>query len=321
MKATAIVILNYNNYEDTINCIESVQQYNTADIKLFVVDNGSPRKECLTKIDNYLKGKFERGYIRIRHGEPTLNQYPKATFIVSEVNDGYACGNNKALEYIKNDKDIEYVLILNNDILFIQDIIPMLVQNLNNLPNAAIVSPLLLKKDGKSIDYNCARKACRIEFLTKKYWNWMFRKTIKMDNSRYILKINPNFLDYKSLKIDLPSGSCMLIKKSLFNDIGWFDPNTFLYYEEDILYQKVSKIGLQNYLIPFLRCIHLGAQSTSKSIKKRNYKQFMIYSRSERYYVKFYCKTNNINKILYSISFACFALYKYIIDKTLKIID
>ena len=39
---TAIVILNYNNYEDTINCIKSVETYNSADIKYLNIAN---RKE------------------------------------------------------------------------------------------------------------------------------------------------------------------------------------------------------------------------------------------------------------------------------------
>ena len=43
MKSTALIILNFNNYEDTINCIESVEKYNTAPVKLIIVDNASTR--------------------------------------------------------------------------------------------------------------------------------------------------------------------------------------------------------------------------------------------------------------------------------------
>lgn len=46
MGKTAIIILNYNNYEDTINCIESIEKYNTADIKYVIVDNNSNREGC-----------------------------------------------------------------------------------------------------------------------------------------------------------------------------------------------------------------------------------------------------------------------------------
>ena len=53
---TAIIILNYNNSEDTIKCIESVERYNSADVKYIVVDNGSTRQSVITEISEYIKG-------------------------------------------------------------------------------------------------------------------------------------------------------------------------------------------------------------------------------------------------------------------------
>ena len=58
-KKTAILILNYNNYEDTINCIDSVEKFNSAPIKFIVVDNGSKRENVVGALDAYLKDKFE----------------------------------------------------------------------------------------------------------------------------------------------------------------------------------------------------------------------------------------------------------------------
>lgn len=55
MGKTAIIILNYNNYEDTINCIESIEKYNTADIKYVIVDNNSNREGCKKELIHYLK--------------------------------------------------------------------------------------------------------------------------------------------------------------------------------------------------------------------------------------------------------------------------
>lgn len=59
----------------------------------------------------------------------------------------------------------------------------------------------------------------------------------------------------------------MLIKKDLFNEIGLFDPHTFLYYEQNIIFKKIKNIKYKNYVIPSLRAIHLGAASTQKSSK------------------------------------------------------
>lgn len=56
---TGVIILNYNNYEDTINCIESVDIYNTSKIKLIIVDNGSNRESTIDILDTYLEKRYE----------------------------------------------------------------------------------------------------------------------------------------------------------------------------------------------------------------------------------------------------------------------
>jgi len=50
---TGIIILNYNNYDDTINCINSIELYNTYPIKYIIVDNNSTN-ESVTKLSEYL---------------------------------------------------------------------------------------------------------------------------------------------------------------------------------------------------------------------------------------------------------------------------
>ena len=52
---------------------------------------------------------------------------------------------------------------------------------------------------------------------------------------------HPNLKDESLVEVDMPSGSCMLFEKSVFEEIEGFDPNTFLYYEEAILYHKLKK--------------------------------------------------------------------------------
>lgn len=306
----AIIILNYNNYEDTVNCINSVMDFNTFDAKFYVVDNGSSRKESVSVIDKFLREKFATDYTKVEYGNRLTQPVSKAVFIVAGTNDGYACGNNKALEYVYGDKDVDYILILNNDIIFIQDIIPSLVSSLDSLPDAAIVSPLLLKRDKTTIDYNCARLNAPLSDLILQNLRIAFRLGWKSGDKFYILKQNSYLLSSGALKIELPSGSCMLIKKDLFFQIECFDSNTFLYYEENILYKKVQKLNKTNYLIPSLKCVHLGAQSTGK--QEKTYRQFSISAKSQRYYVWHYSGANICWKILFDMSFALSHLSKYI---------
>lgn len=267
MKATAIIILNYNNYEDTINCIESVEKFNTALIKYIIVDNGSSRDNCVLHLDKYLNKKFNNNYICINDDYKT-GELPYVTFLVSKTNDGYARGNNKGLELANLDDDIENILILNNDVLFVQDIIPRLIKSLESLNKAAIVSPLLYKRDLKEFDYTCARLDYSSLYVFFQYlflYIDLFKILSFFRRKQCLLISNPKLLNHRYVEIEMPSGSCMLMNKNFFHDIGFFDPNTFLYFEENILFQKIKKKGFKNYLITNLKCIHLGA-SSSKTV-------------------------------------------------------
>mgnify|MGYP003456674591 CR=1 FL=1 len=267
MDKTAIIILNFNNYEDTINCIESVEKYNSAPIKLIIVDNASTRSDALPSLENYLSHKFDNDFRKfsdlISDGTAEELVLPYCSLIASDINDGYAKGNNKGLRLSLLDNTIKNILILNNDILFVEDIIPSLIGLLDSIPNVGIVSPVLYKKGLKSIDFNCARKDMPIVDAILNRLFTRFLRYINYNDKLYILK-NKNMAS-EIVEIELPSGSCMLLRKDLFKEISLFDPNTFLYYEENILYRKMQQKHLHNYLCTSLKCIHLGASSTSKS--------------------------------------------------------
>ncbi|MCM1078829.1 MAG: glycosyltransferase [Bacteroidales bacterium] len=268
MNCTAVIILNYNTWQATINCIESVEKYNTARIKYIVVDNGSADIGAVSKLERFLFGKFNTAYSRVNDYDTPSDSLQKCTFVVSNTNDGYACGNNKGLKFAYEDKEISHILILNNDILFVEDIIPALLKSQESLPNVAIVSPCLYKNGLREIDYTCARRnyttwslLLTYLFMCRDLFGYISCKT----HERQMLSCNSALQNEDFFEIELPSGSCMMIPKNIMRSIGGFDSNTFLFFEENILYHKIKNLGLKNYLLPKFKCIHLGASSTSKS--------------------------------------------------------
>ena len=302
---TAIIILNYNNYEDTIICVESIKKFNTAPVKIIVVENGSTREGVVSSLDSFFLKTYGADYVSVNSEKPVREKLPYITLVCSETNDGYAKGNKKGLKFAYGDTEISHVMILNNDVLFVEDIIPSLLRYTCKISNCGIVSPLLYKKNLQGIDYNCARKADTpwaifLKFLF--YYVNPFGFKTKQINRQKILLSNPLFLENEFVEIELPSGSCMLLSKQLFQDIDDFDGHTFLYYEEDILQKKLEKRGLKNYLIPQLKCIHLGASSTKHSVA-----YFIIKASvdSADYYVSNYSKASYIFK-----KFFHFYLYK-----------
>lgn len=316
-KKTAIIILNYNNSSDTINCIESVERYNTAPVKYIVVDNGSTKPEVIENIDKFLQDTFKDGYTRLSDTQTPTDRLPKASFVVSKTNDGYAKGNNKGLHFAYADDEIDKILILNSDILFVEDIIPKLSLYYDKINDVAILSPILYKKDMDGIDYNCARRHANICHVLYNYLfmyfdpfglrrNWSRKQKILQDNTSLLQK------DY--FEIELPSGSCMFIDKNLFKSIGSFDPNTFLYFEEDILYKKIYSINKKNYLLTHSKCIHLGASTTNKEAGFYIIKSSID---SAVYYITHYLNKSYFLKVVLKMFRTCF-LFIVKIQKALK---
>lgn len=261
-----IVILAYNNATDTIDCIKSVIKFTPAgQYKLLIVENGS-KQEIVDEISDYVK-RYDDYII----GDDVFCypvNLPYITLVNSNTNDGYARGNNKALGILDKDDEIDYVMILNNDILFMEDTVTSLLNACSSLPDCGIVSSLLLKKDRESIDYCCARLDYdKMQFFWEYLFSFkdLFGLISRHENKRRLLYAYPQLKEKDAFEIELPSGSCMLIKKEVFRKIGYFDEGTFLYFEENILYRKIKKLGLKNYLCPKTKCVHLGA-STSKRI-------------------------------------------------------
>jgi GT2 family glycosyltransferase len=285
-----IVILNYNNDSDTIICIESIlDNCKNSDYKLLVVDNGSEHAVKI-KLQAYCENHVENNIF----------------FLRSEENLGYARGNNLGIEYFNNDEKISHILILNNDILFNMDILNPLKRFIESTLDCAVVSPLLLSKSGE-IDFECARKEKRtIDFIARTTLLGKIPFIKRIADKSMMLKGSSGLLTKEFIEIELPSGSCMLFKKEVLNKIGKFDVNTFLYFEEDILWSKIKSINMKSYLIPKLTSVHLGAQSTKKEgsyiIQKFHYESMVYflnnYSKIPSLFIEFFKIRGKISLIL-----------------------
>ena len=260
---TAILILTYNSASDTINCIRSIEACNSVPVKYIVVDNGSPDKSESERLDSFFT-QSGRSYRKLNDSDTPGNELPYFTFLASCENDGYARGNNKGLNLAYGDPSIRNILVLNSDILFTEDILPTLLSFQQQQTDCGLITPLIVSRKG-AIDHCCARRSpsnwevlCLFGFFRRDFFHILSRA----NHRQKILRTNPDLTKCSYFPIDMPSGACMLIDKELFRQIGSFDPNTFLYYEENILYKKLAEIFHTNYCVPTVKCTHLGATST-----------------------------------------------------------
>ena len=230
------------------------------------------------------------------------------TFLVCTHNTGYARGNNKGIKVALEDNNVDRIMILNNDVLFVEDIIPPLVLKQDQLTDCAIISPILYKKNMVDLDYTCAR-------LCPSEWELIintfhlainnFRHSRKLEKRNWLLLKKPSLQSNLKIEVELPSGACMLIRKDLFIEIGLFDPQTFLYYEENILFKKLSMMGYRNYVIPHLKCIHLGGESTKKI--PSSFIQ-SVGADSREYYLNYYGELNILQKVISRVAICMYRL-------------
>lgn len=273
-----VIVLNYNNTKDIRLCVDSLIKWTDSDnFKLLIVDNGS-ETAVNEDVKSYVRD-LSSGSSIFEYG--TRCQLSKYNYLRLSQNVGYARGNNAGLEYFYADSDITEILILNSDIILTSDIVTPLVARLYEIPDVGSVSPILYKLDGE-IDYCCARRSlCKKDMLVT--FSYLFNKKYKSAlEKRKILRESPELINQDKIEIDLPSGSCMLFKKAVFEALGGFDDGTFLYYEEDILNKKSKKMGLKNVLIPSVSCIHVGGATTNNTksayfLKKCNYESLLYY--------------------------------------------
>ena len=268
-----IVILNFNNSKATKDCLESIVRYESPHrYKICLVDNSTDavdREKTMSIVDKIGKD----------------NLSVAMHVILLDKNEGYAKGNNVGARYFEQDEEVTQILILNNDIVLTEPILDELSKYMHEHQECGVVSTLLYNKEGE-IDKTCARRKKNLySFLVRTPLVRKFKWVREKSKSEYILE-ERNIEDYhQPFDIDLPSGSCMMFEKKEFCRLGFFDPHTFLYFEEDILWSKLNRMGRKAVLLPYLSCIHLGASSINKQPSK---KMERYYFSSMLYYLREY---------------------------------
>lgn len=260
-KKVAIVVLNYKNSNDTIECLHSLNKITYQNTETIVVDNNS-QDDSLACIHQVL---IERKVSNIVITESSINTSDKileTTILLQALsNRGYAAGNNLGVR-VALARGADYVLILNNDTIVKDDFLEPLIQYSESNTKVGLVGPKVVDEQG-NIDLGCAR---RRPFLLEYFFRIGLGCKILPNNHwirRHTYKGEYGF-DYPR-EVDIISGCCMLIKKDVFCRIGLLDENTFLYLEEFIIHEKLRNVGLVSAVIPASIIVHKKGRSTAKA--------------------------------------------------------
>jgi len=305
----AIIILNWNGWEDTIECLESLYQITYPNYDVIVVDNGS-EDDSIEKIKEYCEGKikveskfFEYSsenkpikYIEYTREEAEagggkekeiadLPSNRRMIIIKNEKNYGFAEGNNIGMRYALKALNPDYILLLNNDTVVDKEFLGELVKVGERDEKIGIVGPKIYYYDFNSrIDI--------INFAGGKFSMWK--------GQPYHIGINEvDRRQYDKIKeVDYVEGSCLLTRREVLDKIGLFDPSYFAYWEENDLCMRGSKAGYKSVYVPKSKIWHKVSSSANSGMKI-----YYLTRNRFRFVKKYATKLQVISFLLYFLGF------------------
>ena len=262
-KRLCVVIVNYRTASLVLDCIETLREQLDHDLDhIVVVDNNSGGEDVPT--------------IKAGLGERGLSSL--VTVVASPENGGFSAGNNIGVRAVMADG----YLLANADTLFRDDAIGELLRVTEKYPRAGILSPRLEWPDGEP-QISCFR------------FHSPFSELINVAATRGITRLLGGYDVPLATVADasMPewtSFACVLIRREVFERIGYLDEGYFMYYEDVDFCRRAREAGYGIVNWPGSHVVHLRGQSSGmkKMQKERKRLPAYYYHSRARYFVKFY---------------------------------
>ena len=262
----ATIIVNYNDAEETAKYVKKISKFEIID-RIVVVDNLSTAPNNMEILNELKNGKVE--------------------VIRAEKNGGYSYGNNFGMKYLEeNNENYDYTIISNPDIDIEENAIKKCVQVLESDGEIAIAAPRMYNFSGNPIR--------RSSWKIRTFMLDVIHSTRLLELLFYSkLRAGEYSADEYSkdlLEVEAISGAFFIVKTAVFREVGYFDENVFLFYEEDILSKKLIKMGYKIVSVNSEKVVHYESQTIGKTISY--YKKIQQLYLSKMYYQKKYNKIN-----------------------------
>jgi len=226
--SVCIVLINWNQLELTLDCLESLSLITYSNFKVVLVDNAS----------------------RVNPTDQIKEKYPSTIVLRQAKNLGFAEGNNVGFQYAW-DQGFDYIMALNNDTVVDPDFLAPLLAPLQNNESDAVSPKIYFKHAPKTI----WALGGRVNHLRVKGKS-NFRKTL--DTGQFEENLEPDYL----------TGCCLLIRSERLKSFGGFDPRYFAYYEDTDLSYRMRASGLKLKVITQSIIWHVAGGSSRDNKKK-----------------------------------------------------
>lgn len=233
-----IIILNYNTWKETEECVRSVQQYTTIPYTIYVVDNKST-DDSLKKLKKQFKN--EKNLVMIE----------------AEENRGYSAGNNIGIKKAVAD-NCDIIFIVNSDVELLNDAFAQMTNTLLKKDSFMMVGPSVMNNNHEESQIPRKKQTFRY-FLFERHPFCKIPILNRLGNRLYEVKNSKVFAFKGSV-----SGCCFGMRAKDFKEIKYLDENVFLYSEEDILAYKMENKGKKAVVEMRARVWHKENISTNK---------------------------------------------------------
>jgi N-acetylglucosaminyl-diphospho-decaprenol L-rhamnosyltransferase len=230
----SIICVNWNSVEYLRECIPSIYEHTRGiRFEIIVVDNASP----------------EGGVDALKQ------EFPDIVLLKSPENLGFAGANNLGFQQSKG----RCILFLNPDTKLLNPAINIVLERLLSLPDAGIVGCKLLNRDLSVQTSSIMRfpgilnqvfqaEVLRLRWPSFPLWN-----------------IGPLFSKSTDpAKVEVITGACMMMRREVFEKVGMFSEEYFMYAEDMDLCWKVSRAGFSNYFVGDGRIVHYAGVTSPR---------------------------------------------------------
>jgi GT2 family glycosyltransferase len=194
-------------------------------------------------------------------------------FFEQNENTGYTGGNNYGVREAVRD-GCKYCLILNSDTELDRECIGSLIKCIESAPGIGATGPILLLGNKGDRDTTIQEFGAYADF--RNY------KIIKNYSSELFEPIGKNIPDY--LQVNFITGACLMLKSSVYEQIGLFDERYFAYGEEIDLFKRINEAGFKVVVTKNARVWH--HHDWSGKNKKGYYIEYYLIQRNKYLYFR-----------------------------------
>ncbi len=248
----SVILLNYKRKELTIACVTSLyrqykKQLEKGEFEIIIVDNLSKDGSVAYLTKEIKKKKWEA-----------------VTLIANTENAGFGKGCNLGAEKSKG----EYLLFLNNDTQVLDTGFMGMIDFMDSRPYVGNLGGRMENEDRTP------------QASAGKFYH-LFNVTLMLFGlQRFGLIYNS---PREIRKVDWVSGGCMMVRKNIFEKIGGFDQNLFMYVEDVDLCFRFKKAGLLTFFYPFVSVMHKGQGSSNKTFAIVNIYKGLVFLYKKHY--------------------------------------